>query len=655
MKKAAQPSGVLGSAGKWLTALITTCAAVAGLLVNAQNLGLTSWLGSVDLGITASAARRIVVAPRADTLLAIGDTAVLAVTITDRRGAVLMGALVNWQSDDSSVAVVDTTGAVVARGPGSAQITASLRDLHAVARVIVIQKPERLVLQSDTALRALEGDTLRLLAKALDARGHTVRNRAVRWQSGDSSVAVVDSTGLVTTRGPGRAVLRGTIAGLESSVALQVDLAPATLGILSGAGQRGPAGRPQAEPIVLLVLSRGGLPVPGATVALSAEAGAVEPASGSTDKTGRLRANWILGPRPGPQRLRARVLTLDSTITIGAEADPVPGNTKVEFVGAPPAGDVTAQLEDPLVLRVTDSTGTPLSDVPVKLVPLDKGSIAAQAERTDSLGQLSAKWTLGPRSGPQRVRVEVGNPRTLPAFTLTGTGLPGPAHTIVVKSAAVEGVAGKLTAQPVTISAVDAGGNPVLEGFVKVRPVQGAVFDTLIKFDTQGRALVKWTLGDTAGVQTLEVRMDGVDSVTRVLATAMPGAPARLELNGEAGKPGGVVALSAVVTDEHGNPVPKASLTLSASSGKVANAKHVTDRAGRASTRWTPAPGNKPATVTAKVAGTKLSATWSPAPAAATAGTASAARAPAAAAAKKPAATTVKKPVVTAVKKPKGH
>ena len=100
-------------------------------------------------------------------------------------GAVLMGALVNWQSDDSSVAVVDTTGAVVARGPGSAQITASLRDLHAVARVIVIQKPERLVLQSDTALRALEGDTLRLLAKALDARGHTVRNRAVRWQSGD--------------------------------------------------------------------------------------------------------------------------------------------------------------------------------------------------------------------------------------------------------------------------------------------------------------------------------------------------------------------------------------------------------------------------------------------------------------------------------------
>ena len=73
MKKAAASSGMLGSAGKWFTALITTFAALAGLLANAQSLGLTSWLGSVDLGIAAHAARRIVVAPKADTLLAIGD------------------------------------------------------------------------------------------------------------------------------------------------------------------------------------------------------------------------------------------------------------------------------------------------------------------------------------------------------------------------------------------------------------------------------------------------------------------------------------------------------------------------------------------------------------------------------------------------------
>lgn len=619
MKKAAaqQPSsGMLGSAGKWFTALVTSCAAIAGLLVNAQSLGLTSWLGSVDLGITAHAARRIVVAPKADTMMAIGDTAVLAVTVTDRRGAVLMGALVDWKSDDSNVAVVDTSGMVIARGPGSTKVTAQLRDLNAVARITVIQKPERMVLASDSSARVLEGDTLRLKAHALDARGHVVRGKVTRWQSGDSTIAVVDSTGLVTARGPGRTTLRASISALESSVSLQVDLAAATLGILSGAGQRGPAGRAQAEPIVLLVLSRGGLPVPASTIALTAESGTIEPASGTTDKSGRLRANWTLGSKPGPQKLRARVLTLDSTVTITAEADPVPGNTRVELVGTVPAGDVGAALEDPVIIRVTDSAGTPLPDIPVSLMVMDRGSVSAQSERTDSAGRVSAKWTLGPKSGPQRLRVEVGNPKTLSPFTVSGTGLPGPAATIVIKSGLKsEGIAGKALPQPVVVMAQDANGNPVLEGSVSVHPRNGSVKDSAPKLDTQGRATVEWTLGDTAGSQVLEVRVAGVDSVALVMARASAGPAEQLAIKEEAGKTGSLVSITASVTDAHGNPVAKAPVTFSANGGKVVTAKAVTDHNGRASTKWTP--GSKPATqiFTARLSGTRISATYTALPA----------------------------------------
>lgn len=616
MKRAAASSGTLGNAGKWFTALVTSCAAIAGLLVNAQSLGLTSWLGSVDLGITAHAARRIVVAPKADTLLAIGDTAVLAVTITDRRGAVLMGALVDWKSDDSNVAVVDTTGMVVARGPGSVKITAQLRDLNAVARILVVQKPERMIVSSDSAVRVLEGDTLRLRAHALDARGHVVRNQLIRWQSGDSTIAVVDSTGLLTARGPGRVTLRASVAGLESGVSLQVDLAAAALGILSGAGQRGPAGRPQAEPIVLLVLSRGGLPVPGSTIALTADAGTVEPASGTTDKTGRLRANWMLGPRPGPQRLRARVLTLDSTVTITAEADPVPGNTRVELVGPAPAGDVGAALEDPVVIRVTDSAGSPLPDIPVSLSVMDRGSISAQSERTDSIGRVTARWTMGPHSGPQRLRVEVGNPRTLPPFTVSGTSLPGPAATIVIKGGSrVEGIAGKPLSQPVVITAQDTHGNAVLEGSVTLQPRNGSVSESTLKLDSQGRAVVQWTLGDTAGTQAMEVRMAGVDSVVRVSAHALAGPATRMMLKEEIGKTGSLITITAIVTDAHGNPVAKAPVAFAARGGKVATAKGVTDQLGRASTRWTPASKPPTQTLTAKITGTRVSASYTVAPA----------------------------------------
>lgn len=615
MKRAAATSGVLGSAGKWFTALFTTIAALAGLLVNAQSLGLTSWLGSVDLGITAHAARRILVAPKADTLMAIGDTAVLAVTVTDRRGAVLMGALVTWKSDDSSVAVVDTSGMVIARGPGTTKVTARVRDLSATALLTVIQKPEQMVLAGDSVVRVLEGDTIRLRAHAMDARAHTVRNKPVRWHSGDSTVAVIDSTGLVTTRGPGRTTLRASIAGLESSVSLQVDLAAATLGILSGAGQRGPASRPQAEPIVLLVLSRGGLPVPGSSVALAAEGGIVDPASGVTDKTGRLRANWTLGPRPGPQRLRARVLTLDSTVTITAEADPVPGNTRVELVGSPPIGDVGAALEDPVVIRVVDSAGVPLPDVPVALSVQDRGSVTGAAERTDSIGRVSAKWVLGPRSGPQRLRVEVGNPRTLQPFAVSATALPGRAATIAIKSGTrTAGIAGRPLAQPVVVTALDAGGNPVLEATVRVHPQHGSVTDTAPRLDTQGRATVLWTLGDTAGVQVLEIGITGVDSVTRVTARASAGPATKLTLKEEVGKTAAPILITATATDAHGNPVAKAPVVFGANGGKVLTTKAVTDQSGRATTTWTP--GTRPAaqTLTARLTGTKLSATFTAAP-----------------------------------------
>jgi Bacterial Ig-like domain (group 1) len=394
-----------------------------------------------------------------------------------------------------------------------------------------------------------------------------------------------------------------------------VDLAAATLGILSGAGQRGPAGRSQAEPIVLLVLSRGGLPVPSSSVALTAEEGSIEPSSGVTDKTGRLRANWTLGPRPGPQRLRARVLALDSTVTITAEADPVPGNTRVELVGAPPTGDVGAALEDPVVVRVTDSAGTPLPDIPVKLTVLDRGSVSAAAERTDSLGRVSAKWVLGPRSGPQRLRVEVGNPRTLPPFTVSGTALPGPAAAIAIKSGLrVAGIAGRPLPQPVIVTAVDAGGNPVLEATVRVHPRHGSVTDTAPKLDTQGRAMVQWTLGDTAGVQVLEVGVSGVGSPARVTAVASAGAPTRLAVKGDPGKAGAPIAITVTVTDTHGNPVAKVPVAFAANGGKVATPRAVTDQSGHATTRWTR--GARPAIqiLTANLTGAKLSASYTAPP-----------------------------------------
>ena len=45
------------------------------------------------------------------------------------------------------------------------------------------------------------GDTVRLLAEALDANGHLVADTEFAWASSDESVLTVDGTGLVTAAG----------------------------------------------------------------------------------------------------------------------------------------------------------------------------------------------------------------------------------------------------------------------------------------------------------------------------------------------------------------------------------------------------------------------------------------------------------------------
>ena len=152
------PYSWVHGAGKWVTAGLTTFAALLALLVNAQNLGLGAWLGTHGVGFADYAANRIIVLPRSDSLFAVGDTLPLAATVLDRRGAVLLGPGIAWQSDDSAVATVDSSGAVVARGPGTARITARVRQVVASARVVVRPRVVRVVIGGDSALRLAEGN-----------------------------------------------------------------------------------------------------------------------------------------------------------------------------------------------------------------------------------------------------------------------------------------------------------------------------------------------------------------------------------------------------------------------------------------------------------------------------------------------------------------
>ncbi len=613
-KRSLLPSSWLHGAGKWITASVTTIAALTALLVNAQNLGLGAWLGSHGLGFADYAASRIVLTPRADSLTSIGDSLVLAATVTDRRGAALVGATIVWQSSDSGAALVDSSGLVVARGPGVAQVTASVRELTAAARVLVRQRVDRVVISGDTVIRVPERERVPVVANALDARGHRIADQVPRWSSSDSAVASVDAAGTLTAGTPGRATLTATVGDYSARAVVEVVLAPASVVLEAGGAQRVSAGRKLPQPVVMRVLSRGGRPVPNTPVTFRPEdaEGAADPAQAVTDGAGRARAAWTLSPRPGRQRLAVAVEGLDTVLMVGVEADPVSRNTKIEVSGAPPVGRVGASLETPVAIRVTDSSGAVLADVPVAWSALDGGKVEPLGDRTDSLGEARARWTFGPHAGAQRVRAQVGNPRTMPPFVLTASVAAGqPASLRLAAGDNQRGPAGKALGREIVLVTTDQYGNPVSGIPVRARLADGSVADSLIPTDSAGAARFRWTLGRHAGPQRLELRAAGVDSAVAVTARATPLTAANLAFQNApaTAAPGRAVAITVVVTDAYGNPVADAPVTFSVAAGALSAARVMTDDAGRATTRWTAGPTPGEQALTAVVRGTTVRAT----------------------------------------------
>jgi len=608
MTRKSTPATPLGGAGKWLTALITTGAALAALLVNARNLGVSEWLGLADY-----AARRVWVLPRADTLRAIGDTTVLAATITDERGAGLTGVNLRWESSDPSIATVDSAGTVVARGPGVARIRASVRDLSAESRIVVRQLPVRVAVIGDSTVSVLEGDTVLFVAHTLDARNVPILELAPRWRSGDTSLIAVDSMGRAVALAPGWVSLAAEHRELRAGLAVQVELAPAAITLVSGGDQRMPAGRALPLPVVVRVLSRGGTPIPDIPVAFTPAdgMGAVAADTVAAGRDGQARTTWTLSDRPGRQRLVVTVPALDSTLLVVAEADPLRDNVRVTPGDTGRAGHVGEGLGDPVVVRVADTTGTALVDIPVTWTALDRGAVEPVDERTDSLGEARARWTLGPRAGPQRLRVQAGNPRTVPPVTLTATARPGaPAEIVPVSGQGQAGAVGARLSKAVILGVRDAHGNGVGGVPLSVKALHGRVTDTAPVTDSTGHVAVRWDLGPRVGAQALEAALAGVEAPARITARARPGEAANVAFQDPPARAtaGTRVRLTALVTDAHGNPVPNAVVVFGVRAGTLTASRVASDTAGRAVTRWTPGATPREQAVTATLRGTSIKA-----------------------------------------------
>ena len=141
----------------------------------------------------------------------------------DQNNNTLSGSNINWYSNNSLVASVNTTGLVTARANGSAVIIATSGNAKGQATVSVDGPiPTRIAITPTTVNLTASGQTRQLTAVVYDQRDRVVDGAAVSWSSGDSTVATVNDEGLVTARANGSAVIIATSGNAKGSATIVV-------------------------------------------------------------------------------------------------------------------------------------------------------------------------------------------------------------------------------------------------------------------------------------------------------------------------------------------------------------------------------------------------------------------------------------------------
>ena len=613
-RPALRPHGLISHAWRWGAGVISAGAGLVSILSYTHSIKAKFDPDSVAVNGVA-AVRWVGITPAMDTARAVGDTINLAVTATDPHGNALVGVPTMWRSSDSIVASVDSAGTVVARSAGTAAILVRVGSKEAKAQVLVRQDPAEVRIVGDSILRVPEGEPSLAVAYVADARKQRILGLRAKWRSADPSVAAVDSIGNVTGTSAGRTTFSATYDAMSTQLDVEIYPVPASLTLAGGDGQRASAGRRVPNPVAVQVVSRSGRPIEGVPVrfVVDESAGVAEPQTGASDAQGMVRTSWTLGGLPGRQSLVISAEGIANHTVVTAEAEPVGANTRLTQASDNLEGPADGSVAEPVLVRVTDSSGVALADVPIAWSVEDGGSIVASELRTDSLGEARARWSLGPKAGPQRAYVQVGSPRAVPRFEVKATATAGAAATaVLVGTSKREGAVGKVLKPALELSVLDKAKNPVPGVTVTLLPVHGSVDDSIVTTDSVGRVTVPWTLGRTAGVHRLTARVQGIDRAVEITARARPAAPANLAfVEPKAGTAARAVqSLDADLTDAYGNPVADQPVVFSTKFGSVSPARVMTDARGRAHTRWTPGIKTGDRSLLAAVKGTEARATF---------------------------------------------
>jgi adhesin/invasin len=493
---------------------------------------------------------RVAVTPPANTLLA-GASVALSATAFDASNAPISGVLFAWSSSNPAVASVSGTGVVTAGSVrGSATITAStLSAVTGSAGVNVILPATQIAVVSGAGQTGAAGSQLAnpLVVQVSAADGVGVGGVSVAFTavtagaSVGTATAVTDATGRASTTltlagAAGAHSFRATAGALTTTASATAVAGPASsVTIVSGNAQADTIGRTLPLPFVVKVVDAFGNVVSGATVTWTrtAGAGSTSAATSVTDAQGATQVTYTLGNTPGAETITATIAATGAgaSVTFSATARPRPASNLIVVAGDAQVGVVGTAVTTPLVVRASDNLGNPVSGAIVEWSVAGSARLGGTTSTTDPAGRASMSATFANEAGGATVTARLAaTPTATTSFSLTARA-GAPAQMGIMAGNGLTAPVGAATATPPSVRVLDAFGNVIAGASVTFAPGSGgAVTGSPATTNALGIASAgTWTLGATAGPQSLVASTGTVSVVFNATATA-PVGPSVLSL-----------------------------------------------------------------------------------------------------------------------------
>ena len=385
---------------------------------------------------------------------------------------------------------------------------------------------------------------------------------------------------------------------------------------VTGNAQAGIAGTALPLPIVVKVTDELGRPVSGQNVeyTVTGGGGQVSPGAMQTGADGRASTTWTLGPNAGDQTVQAKAVgggaPDDLTQAFSATAIAGSGTLIAAVSGDDQTAPVNSALSNPLVVRVSDGNGNPVSGITIQWTVQNGGSITPETSVTGDDGLASASRVLGPTAGQQTAQAS-GDALTGSPVTFVQTAVASNPTTLTeVSGNGQTAPAGFEVAQDLVVRLTDGNGNGVGGQSISwvIATGGGTPNPAISTTDPTGLARTRWTLGAAAGGNSLNAVFSGLTPVP-FAATASADVPTTLAIasgDNQSAAAGASLPnpLTVKVTDANNNPVANVSVTWTANNGgSVSGATSATNAQGLAQITRTLGPTLGAYTTTAAVDG----------------------------------------------------